>query len=183
MSTTSDITLTDQEQAQVDLHRKDPRPSYYDAATDSYVPISGDMEIFLILQPQAFLEAGVKWIQQASKLNQSRPDRDALLAEAINQEIIDTQAANTEITTFMKNFDAFRSQFDPDRFAEVDDLSQFMSDLQETLGETAILQSRIQHASKAANYMHIKTYQTNVDAKTVKQVNSWANVLTAYSHT
>jgi hypothetical protein len=70
------------------------RPKYYNAEKGKKVTISEDFEAYLIIQGRARNKEALDWLNQASEFAVADSDRDALLDNAMENEL--SRSANCQ---------------------------------------------------------------------------------------
>lgn len=177
------LTLTDQEAQVVQQKRKnvDDLPTYFNADLQTNVQISRDFEAFLILAPDDLKTSAINWIKQATDLQKTNKDRDALSDLAIAQEILNATNKMNALDAVLGDFNDFRSSFQTDStFADIPEVQQFLFDLQRVIEELVNSRDRAQFDSVASQVIQRGDDRLVITNPEIQELQSWTGVLSQY---
>ena len=194
------IYLSDQERQLISKHIKAARPTYFSSSFGEEVQISEDMEKFLILTPPDARNNTVAWLQDSNKKTKDKEDRESILKEALSAELQDSKAMLDEADAGLTQYDNFRTSYfknvipessgsvgtglksKQERFAEVAEVGQALSDLSRSVEEFLVVRDRAKHLHVLASVLQARLSQGTVTANDKRQISSWATPFTAYTN-
>ena len=196
------VYLSEKERKLVSKYLKSKRPTYHLAAAGTDVQISEDMEKFIILTPPANRNDIVSWINDSNKKEQDKEDRETLLGEALDAELADANAKYDESNSALKNYDKFRDAYftnifpdensdgpdgstlktKRDRFGDVPEVGQALSDVSTGVDDFLIVRDRAKHQQVLATVLNKRLSQDRISKEQKLQIDSWAGPFTAYTN-
>lgn len=171
----------DVDQAKLVQTKKKPvRPKYYNAEIKSKVEISEDFEAFLILLGRKKTKDTIKWLTQATKFAVYDGDRDALISQLINNDIVDSSHRYIELRPIVRSFETFRTGFNISGFEGVPECGLLLSDLQLAMSEIKVTGDRLMHQQLWGNLLLNNMISKGMTKDRTRELKSWSSPLSAY---
>jgi len=178
-------TLTPEQAALVQRQRKSPRPFYYSAALDANLPISLEMEAWLILTPLATRAQFATWLQSLAQLNVRDTAMDDLLNDFLEDEQQNGEDLYQATNSIFEPYEQFRSNLNVAGFEDVSELYTLLQQSTEGLGRIfevrddavfgVALQNELQRRVEAASQ------DSGQSLGKQRELRSWIPVLLAYA--
>jgi hypothetical protein len=196
------IYFSDEERKLIAKYIKTPRPTHYSATAQDDVQISEDMEKFIILTPPEGRNDIVAWIQDSNKKTKDKEDRETLLSEALDSELADAKAQIKEADSALENYDKFLSKYftnifpdtngvgpdgaqlktKRDRFGDVAEVGQALSDVSTSVDEFLIIRDRAKHLEVVTTVLQTVLSKGRLTQAEKNQISGWATPFTAYTN-
>lgn len=197
------VALSPEEQALVTKYSLKFRPDYYSFAHQQSIPISEDLEAFIILMPPEARQDVVNWIKENTRYANQNTARNDLLAESLNLEMADADAQLVELNTMLNNYNKFRESYfknifpetsqnsttnssvmptKQQRFASVAEVGQVLSDLNTAVQENLSLQDRAQHLRVLSSILLQILNGSKITPDQKSQAASWAGPFSTYTN-
>jgi hypothetical protein len=162
------------------------KPFYYSAQQRLPAQISNNFEGFLILQKTDIKQKALAWIKSANSIEEKNKERDDLLIEysAIRKQ--DSEERLIELDQRTSDFNSFRSNFvtsdgsDPSRFANIPEVVLVLNSLQKPVDSIFIQREQAFHELNLIAVTDTKITIEKTTTDTLKELNSWQTVISAY---
>lgn len=177
--------LSDIEERKVQVNRRAivNRPKFFNAQSEKFQVISEDFETFLILAESSSLNIAKDWLSKVVSLNSKNKDRDQLVAESIFLDKQDAIQKSFEAGVWIDEFTEFKNKFNSQRFNEVSEVGLIIRDLEIFIGEHLLNIDRYTHLDILADVLQVRHGLNQTTENLQKQLESWAEPLTAYVKT
>lgn len=184
----ANFTTVEKELIQSQELRPQDRPSYYSRVSQSDQQIGKDFENFLILQTQTQKQTSLDWINKALAIEVDNEDRDAILETYLGIRKTDANERVTELDERLDDFNTFMTGFfkgeataeNPDRFANVPELSLFVQSLQRPLAKMTIQRDIAFHENNLVTWLEERLKEEKTDDNSRKELESWSPVISRY---
>lgn len=175
------LALTKDQRGKVATGAKSSRPSYFNAESGLDKQISADFEAVLILTDASSKQQAMTRLQEQTQATEDQQKRDALLIQALDQELDNAEATLQELTTELQQFEQFQTSFISNpSFKQVPEVGLLVRDLQLGVDETLLAKERTKHLAVVSGILRGRATTNGVSAELSKERDSWTGVLTAY---
>ena len=175
--------LTDFESSRISRWSKlvSDLPEWYNKNTSSMEVISRGFEAYLILLDDATKSNLIAQLQAVLGMVNPRKDRDAILFDAIVNEIDNADKKHSELATALAAMELLVKSLENTKFSTLIEKGQILEDIKIMSGEMVPYRDRSWHLKTYMNLMKNKV--SLVDADQIKQITSWIAVISSYMGT
>jgi len=164
----------------------DDKPQYYLLPNKLMVPISEDMEGFLILQTQEQKQKILSWIKKVTSIQTANKDRDALLDTYLQVRLQDTTDRISEMDTVLDGYSKMQNDIvtdgdDSSRYAGIIDLNLMIRSISRSVNMITMQRDQAFHEQNLTKLLQLLLTSNKIDDDTQKELSSWQNVLSTYS--
>ena len=176
------ITLSSSDLEKVNANKKpeDELPKIYRKDSASSIPISRDMEAFLILEDISFKDTMSDCVKAALDVSEDELEK-TLFKEAVSKELEEVNEVIAECSSKLGTTESVRKDINESEFVNVTEISEILSDVTSS-NSWITLQSRL-FKFKGIYLSQLTTRFTPGEASNseqIKQTKSWLTPLTAY---
>jgi hypothetical protein len=175
-------------------------PRYLLIETRQTLPISRDMEGYLILQKASQKQKIQSWIKSLKQIQLKYADRDSLLQTYLESRSSDSEKKVNELDSVMGGFTEFRDSLFGEgdsaaRFSEIADVSIMATALQRPLDQIVLSRDVAFHENVVATLQRLKlgnqfnkflntgalNFLSGADQILQNELDSWQGVVASYS--
>jgi len=160
--------------------RKDTLPQFYNSGTKKKQQISRDFESFLLLLESSVKNSAITWLRKVKVVNNTRKDRDEILAMAFDNEIADAKEQYSALSSSVGDFDTFSSEFRDPRYGAVTENGLILAAMQSMIGEKKVYLDRMLHLQTFSEFTKQAYNSSKASQDTIKEIDSWITILTEY---
>lgn len=196
------LSLTTEEAALIAKYREATRPEYYSEAAGKKVPISLDMEAFIITASQDTRATVLNQVREVNKTLSSdsngSKEYNELLTECLNLEEGNALNQRKEADAQLGSYDEFRAKYfegsidEPDstpsalsrpvRYGPVGEVGQALNDLSLTMDQLASVRDRAQHLWALTKRLQELQRVNGLSDAQRNQIKSWAEPFGKYTN-
>ncbi len=157
------------------------RPTYFNAALGAQVEIGSDFEAVLILLTSSAKQRAVAWINELLGVSTENPERDKVLAEAIDAAWGASAERLKVLQDNLSEFTEFKDSFGIPGATGVPELGLLLADMNLAIGELTEKEARTAFERRADEAVEAKRLTGEaMTPERKQQLESWVTVLSAY---
>lgn len=183
MSDTLTITLSDSDLAKVNSNKKDDEdlPRIYDMSSQTYSPISRDMEAFLILEDISFKDTMTDVVKSALSSTQSDLE-DSLFEETLKNKKDINSNRIADCNSKLGDYTQVKSDLSSEEsdFVNVADISSLFNSINSTQNKLVMIKRLAIYKKVYMSMFESKLKNDSTASEYEKVLKSWLNILTAY---
>lgn len=192
------INFKTEEAELVAKYRLATRPEYYSNTEGKKLPITTDMEAFIITASQDARAAVIKQVREVNKSNSVNKDYNDLLTECLTLEVDAALAQRREADSILSSYDTFRTAYFADVFNKQNDgpsassrqsrygvvglVGQALQDLSLNMEEMTANRDRSQHLWAFTKVLQDRQRVSGITDGQRNQIKSWAEPFGKYTN-